>query len=91
MLIRFHLDENISTSIAEGLRRRGVDVTTTADAGLMGADDAAQLAFAAAHGRVVVTHDADFLRLHAEGTVHTGIAYCFVGALTVGELLGVWF
>jgi len=87
MPIRFHLDEHISTSIAAGLRRRGIDVTTTAEAGLLSADDAAQLAFAASHSRVMVTHDADFLRLHAEGTLHAGIAYCLVGALTAGELL----
>ena len=87
MPIRFHLDEHISTNIAAGLRRRGVDVTTTAEAGLMGADDAAQLAFAASHGRVMVTQDADFLRLHGIGTVHAGIAYCVVGALTVGGML----
>jgi predicted nuclease of predicted toxin-antitoxin system len=87
MPIRFHLDEHISASIAAGLRRRGVDVTTTAEARLLGADDTAQLAFAASHGRVMVTHDADFLRLHAEGTIHAGIAYCLAGALTVGEML----
>jgi len=87
MPIRFQLDEHVSTSIAAGLRRRGVDVTTTVEAGLLGADDAAQLAFAVPHGHVMVTHDADFLRLHAEGTVHAGIAYCFAGALTAGELL----
>jgi predicted nuclease of predicted toxin-antitoxin system len=85
--IRFHLDENIPTSIAAGLRRRGIDVTTTAEVGLIGADDATQLAFASSHGRVMVTHDADFLRLHAQGTIHAGIAFCQVGALTVGELL----
>ena len=28
MPIRFHLDENTSSSVAAGLRRRGVDVTT---------------------------------------------------------------
>src|SRR5216684_4516961 len=87
MPIRFHLNEHISTSIAAGLRRRSIAVTTTAEAELLGADDAAQLAFAVSHGRVMVTHDADFLRLHAEGTTHAGIAYCLVGALTVGELL----
>ena len=87
MPIQFHLDEHISTSIAAGLRRRGVDVTTTAEARLLGADDRAQLAFAASQGRVMVTQDADFLRLHAEGTIHAGIAYCLAGALTVGELL----
>lgn len=32
--IRFHMDENVNTAIADGLRRRGIDVTTTAKAGL---------------------------------------------------------
>ena len=87
MPIRFHLDEHISTSVAAGLRRRGIDVTTTAEAGLIGADDEGQLAFAALHERVLFTHDADFLRLQAGGAVHAGIAYCLSGAMTVGELL----
>jgi hypothetical protein len=37
--VRFHLDEHVPPAIAEGLRRRRIDVTTTADAGLRGADD----------------------------------------------------
>jgi hypothetical protein len=49
MPIRFHPDEHISSGIAAGVRRRAIDVTTTADTGLMGADDAAQLAFASSH------------------------------------------
>jgi predicted nuclease of predicted toxin-antitoxin system len=52
--IRFYLDEHISARIAAGLRRRNIDVTTAADAGLAGADDAAQLEFAASSGRVLV-------------------------------------
>ena len=28
-MIRFHLDENVSSVIADGLRRRGIDVSTT--------------------------------------------------------------
>ena len=28
-MIRFHLDENVSNAIADGLRRRDIDVTTT--------------------------------------------------------------
>ena len=35
--IRFHLDENVSNAIAEGLRRRGIDVTTTSETGLIAA------------------------------------------------------
>jgi len=44
--IKFHLDENVSSAIADGLRRRGIDVTTTAEVGLIGASDETQLAFA---------------------------------------------
>lgn len=87
MPIRFHLDEHIPASIAAGLRRRGIDVTTCSEAGLIAAEDSSQLSFAAAAGRVLVSHDTDFLRLHAEGVVHAGIAYCQQGALPIGELL----
>jgi predicted nuclease of predicted toxin-antitoxin system len=59
--IRYHLDENIPAAVAEGLRRRSIDVTTTAEAGLLGATDEAQLAFARDQGRVIVTQDADLL------------------------------
>jgi Domain of unknown function (DUF5615) len=37
--IRFHLDEHINPAIANALRRRGIDVTTTADVGLQGTMD----------------------------------------------------
>jgi hypothetical protein len=50
--IRFHLDEHVSNAVAEGLRRRGMNVTTTADAGLLGADDSQHIAFALAQDRV---------------------------------------
>jgi hypothetical protein len=85
--VRFHLDEHIPAGIAVGLRRRNIDVTTTAEAGLIGADDAAQLSFAAASGRVVVTRDADFLRLHAQGALHAGIAYCRPGSTPMGAMI----
>ena len=87
MPIRFHLDEHIPVSIAAGLRRRGIDVTTSVESGLLGADDAAQLSFAASSGRVLVTHDADFLGLHADGITHAGIAYCQQGTVRIGEML----
>ncbi|MCC6365675.1 MAG: DUF5615 family PIN-like protein [Bryobacterales bacterium] len=87
MAIRFHLDEHISRNIAEGLRRRHIDVTTAQDAGLTGATDEAQLSFASLSGRVMVTRDDDFLRLHAHGVAHAGIVYCPQRSLTVGEML----
>jgi len=85
--IRYHLDEHIATAVAVGLRSRGIDVTTTADAGLATATDEAQLEYAHDAGRVLVTHDADFLRLHNEGVEHTGIIYSHQQHRTIGELI----
>jgi predicted nuclease of predicted toxin-antitoxin system len=85
--IRFHLDEHISFAVAAGLRRREIDVTTSTDAGLIGASDEAHLQFAGRAGRVVVTQDGDFLRLHAQGVTHAGIAYCRQQSISVGEML----
>ncbi len=86
MPIRFHLDEHIPSAVAAGLRRRNIDVTTSVEAGLVGADDPAQLAFATTSGRVLVTYDDDFLRLHNEGAAHAGIACCR-GTVKIGEQL----
>jgi len=44
--LRFHLDEHIPFALADELRRRGVDVTTTADAGLLGAEDESHVEYA---------------------------------------------
>ena len=33
-MLSFHLDEHMHPAIAAGLRRRGIDVTTTFEAGL---------------------------------------------------------
>ncbi len=41
--IKFHLDENVNNAIVQGLRRRGIDVTTTPEQSLIGASDEEQL------------------------------------------------
>jgi hypothetical protein len=85
--IQFHLDENCHRAIAEGLIRRGVDVTTTPDVGLLHASDEKQIAYALPLRRVIFTQDRDFLRLHAEGVRHPGIAYCDKDAKSIGEII----
>lgn len=85
--IRFHLDENCHRAIADGLRRRGIDVTTTPEVGLLSATDEEQAAYGLRSGRIVVMQDRDFLRLHASGLPHAGIAYCEKDAKSVGEIL----
>lgn len=59
---------------------------------MLGASDTSHLALASRVGRVFVTQDDDFLRLHAVGSVpHAGIAYCpqrtDVGRIVRGLLL----
>ncbi len=88
VVIRFHLDEHVADAIAKALRQRGIDVTTTAEAGLLDAEDEEHLAFAFSEGRVVVTQDADFLRFDAEGQSHAGLAYFSQGSWTIGEVIG---
>jgi Domain of unknown function (DUF5615) len=83
--IKFHLDENVSNAVAEGLRRRGIDVTTTPEQNLMGASDPEQLAFAYGQQRVIFTQDDDFLKLHQATVPHSGITYCHQGRRTIAE------
>ncbi|HSB10177.1 MAG TPA: DUF5615 family PIN-like protein [Blastocatellia bacterium] len=91
MISQFHLDEHIAPAIASALRRRGIDVTTAYEANLLGSTDEAHLQFAHQSGRVIVTHDEDYLRLHAGGRSHAGIAFCRQGKRSIGEMLETLF
>lgn len=85
--IRFHLDEHIKTAIAYALRRQEIDVTTTVEAKLRTASDESQLEYASREGRVLVTHDDDFLRLSSYNINHAGIAYCHQESRSIGEII----
>jgi predicted nuclease of predicted toxin-antitoxin system len=73
--IRFHLDEHVEPAIATALRRAGIDVTTTIEAGLRTKNDEAHLQFARDEGRIIVTRDQDFLRVAAQKSDHSGIVF----------------
>jgi predicted nuclease of predicted toxin-antitoxin system len=87
MSVRYHLDEHIDPAVAAGLRGRGIDVTTTNDAGLLGADDEEHLHFALAEQRAIMTHDEDFLVLHSQGRRHFGVVFCHKEARTIGQVV----
>ena len=72
---RVYTDEHVPRAVIEGLRRRGVDVLSTNEAEMLGASDVEQLALAQSQGRIILTQDDDFLRLHAQGRTHSGIVY----------------
>lgn len=84
--LRFHLDENTDPAIARALRRYGIETSTTQEAGLRTQSDAAQWEFICREGRVMVTHDTDFLRLAGTTTDHPGVVYCQMDRL-VGQLV----
>lgn len=86
-MIRFHLDQHIPNAVALGLRLRGIDASTTHEAGLQDAEDLAHLAYALAEGRVIFTQDDDFLRHHHHGIPHAGIVYSKQGSRSVGEII----
>lgn len=86
-MIQYHLDENVDHAVAEGLRRRGINVTTTADVGLHGASDEEHLVFATANNRVIITKDKDFLKLARVHHAHAGIVYYDQNKRSIGEII----
>lgn len=72
--VKFYMDEHIHPAITAGLRLRGIDVLTAQDVRMLGVPDSEHLAFATRENRVLFTHDDDFLKLHAQGFNHAGIA-----------------
>ena len=73
--IKFYTDEHVGRAVVQGLRQRGADVLTAVEAGLLGATDVEHLSLAWAEGRVIITQNDDFLRLHAARFEHAGIIY----------------
>jgi hypothetical protein len=85
--MRFHLDEHVSDAIADGLKRHGIDVTSTNDVGLRGAPDRHHVEFALRERRVIFTNDRDFPRIAASGIAHSGIVYAAPQRRSVGQII----
>jgi uncharacterized protein with PIN domain len=76
--IKIYLDEDVHAFVAQALRLRGYEATTTAAEGRLGAEDTGQLDFATTRGYAILSYDQrDFPRLHYErmrqGGEHGGI------------------
>jgi hypothetical protein len=83
--IRFYLDENVPTEVTRQLTFSGVDAVSVRDLGLLGSADLDHLRRATELGRVLCTHDQDFLRLAAEGIEHAGIAFSPQDRASIGS------
>ena len=86
--IKFYTDEHICKAIAKGLRSRGIDAISCVETSMRTASDEEHLAFATREKRVLVTYDSDFIKLHASGVQHSGIAFSH-RPLPVGDMISI--
>jgi predicted nuclease of predicted toxin-antitoxin system len=64
LFVELYLDEDVDVLVAELLKKRGYSVITARDAGTLGQEDRAQLAFAVREQRALFTHNrVDFEQL----------------------------
>lgn len=77
MTLRFYFDQHIPRAIADGLRRRGIDVLRTQDEGTEAWKDEDLFVRAAELGPILVTQDPDHIaianRWLAEGRTFPGL------------------
>jgi hypothetical protein len=89
--ICLYLDEDsMDQALVRALQARGVDVTTTLDAGMIGRSDSDHLDYANAQGRTLYTFNVrHFYRLHTsyvdQGKPHAGIIFARQQRYSVGE------
>ena len=73
--LRFYLDENVPVEIARQLSSRGIDAVTVRDLNLLGDSDENHLQRATDMGRVLCTHDSDYIQMASDGIEHAGIVF----------------
>jgi hypothetical protein len=83
-------DDSERVALVAALRRAGIDVVRSTDAGMRGSDDAAHLEFATAQGRVLYSANRrDFAALHARllanGRTHAGMILVTDQRIPVGQ------
>jgi predicted nuclease of predicted toxin-antitoxin system len=83
--LAFYLDENIEIALAEQLKRRGLDVVTALDLGLLGESDENHLSRAVASKRVLCTYDFDFVEMATAGMEHCGIVIGINQVTTISD------
>lgn len=73
-MLRLAADENFNNDIVRGVLQRAaaLDIVRVQDVGLRGADDPAVLKWAAAEGRVLLTHDLKTMTRYAYERVEAG-------------------
>jgi predicted nuclease of predicted toxin-antitoxin system len=79
--VKLYLDEDLSPAITARLRRRSIDAVSAHEVGVIGVADSAQLDYAAARRRALVTRNVRHFRALGDDrirsqTPHAGIVLC---------------
>lgn len=90
-MISVYLDESVNPQIAVGLKARGIQAIPASEVGLLGASDEEHVMQSARLGAVLLTHDADFLKIadgmRREGISHPGIIYAHLRKYGLGIIV----
>ncbi|BBM87602.1 DUF5615 family PIN-like protein [Candidatus Uabimicrobium amorphum] len=90
-MIKFYMDEHVAYAITKALKRKGIDVLTIQEDNSMSISDQTLLDRATQLGRVVFTHDDDFLResvaRQEQQTHFCGIVYGHQKRVSTGKCI----
>jgi predicted nuclease of predicted toxin-antitoxin system len=85
------MDENVPIAITEGLKKRGIDVLTVHEDGLISEPDPVVFTRAIQLGRVVFSQDQDFLveakRYQMEGISFPGVIFARQKIVSIGDCI----
>jgi Domain of unknown function (DUF5615) len=89
MALGLYMDHNVAAAVTQGLRLRGVDVTTAYEDGSHRLADPDLLDRAGGQGRVIFTTDPDFLseatRRQRAGIAFAGVVYAHQLRVPIGR------
>jgi hypothetical protein len=89
--LKLYMDHHIPQAVTVALRRRGIDVITAFEDGRERAADEELLHRASQLGRILFTHDQDYLaiadRCRREGDDFSGIVYVHQRSLSLGKAI----
>ena len=90
-MLSFYMDHHVNIAIANGLRKRGIDVVTTFEDGMADVADEVLLSHVASLGRVLVTQDKGFHRIcsrwNRSGREFPGIVFAVQESIDIGRTI----
>jgi len=86
--MKIYADENIESSIIEGLRRRKIEVVPAKELGFAGKSDEFHIRKALEMKAVILTHDIDFVKMASNRDIrHYGIIFSHSRNVSIGQCI----